>query len=53
MRFLSSTNQAVIKKYGDLALQLWGVSNLRQYNAFMSPAALGPDNDCAGEGQQQ
>jgi hypothetical protein len=35
-------------KYGDLALQAGAVSNL-----IMSPAGLGPENDCFGEGQQQ
>jgi hypothetical protein len=40
-------------KYGDLALQVEGVSNLRQQNMVMSPAGLGPENDCAGDGQQQ
>jgi hypothetical protein len=40
-------------KYGDLALQVEGVSNLRQQNVVMSPAGLGPENDCAGEAQQQ
>jgi hypothetical protein len=37
----------------DLALQVGGVSNLRQLNMIMSPAGLGPENDCAGEDQQQ
>jgi hypothetical protein len=40
-------------EYGDLALQVGGVSNLRQYNVVMSPAELGPENDWAGEDQQQ
>jgi hypothetical protein len=40
-------------KYGDLVLQVGGVSNLRQQNMVMSPAGLGPENDCAGENQQQ
>jgi hypothetical protein len=40
-------------EYGDLALQVEGVSNLRQYSGAMSLARLGPDNDCAGEGQHQ
>jgi hypothetical protein len=35
-------------KYGDLAFQVGGVSNM-----VMSPAGLGPENDYAGEGQQQ
>jgi hypothetical protein len=35
-------------KYGDLALQVGGVSNLRQSNM-----ELRPKNDCAGEDQQQ
>jgi hypothetical protein len=37
-------------KYGDLALQVGGVSNLR--HMVMSPVELGPENDCTGEGQQ-
>jgi hypothetical protein len=36
-------------KHGDLALQVGGVSNLREQNMVMSPAGLGPENDCAGE----
>jgi hypothetical protein len=40
-------------KYGDLALQVGGVSNLRQWYMVMSPAVPGPENDFAGEGQQQ
>jgi hypothetical protein len=40
-------------KYGALAPQVGGVSNLRQQNMVMSPAGPGPENDCAGEGQQQ
>jgi hypothetical protein len=40
-------------KYGDLALQAGEVSNLRQQNMVMSPVGLGPENDCAGEDQQQ
>jgi hypothetical protein len=36
-----------------VALQVGGVLNLRQWNIVMSPARLGPKNDCAGEGQQQ
>jgi hypothetical protein len=39
--------------YGDLALQVGEVSNLRQLNMVMSPARLGPANDCAGEDQQK
>jgi hypothetical protein len=35
-------------KYGDLARQVRGVSNLRQQNMLTSPAGLGPKNDCAG-----
>jgi hypothetical protein len=42
-----------VYKYGDLALQVGGVSNLRQYNVVMSPAGLGLENDCAGEDQEQ
>jgi hypothetical protein len=33
-------------KYKDLAVQFGGVSKL-------SPAGLGPENDCAGKDQQQ
>jgi hypothetical protein len=40
-------------KYGDLALQVGGVLNLRQQNVVINSAELGPENDCAGEGQQQ
>jgi hypothetical protein len=40
-------------KYGDLALQVVAVSNLRKYNVVMSPSELAPKNDCAGEDQQQ
>jgi hypothetical protein len=40
-------------KYGDLSLQIGGVSNLRQENLVESPAGVGPENDCTGEGQQQ
>jgi hypothetical protein len=40
-------------KYGDLALQVGGISNSRQRNVIMSPVGLGPANHCAGEGQQQ
>jgi hypothetical protein len=35
-------------KYGDLALQVAGVSNV-----VMSPSGLSPGNDCTGEDQQQ
>jgi hypothetical protein len=31
-------------KYGDLALQVGGVPNLKQWNVVMSPAGLGPEN---------
>jgi hypothetical protein len=37
----------------DLALQVGGVSNLRQYNMGINPAGPGPENECAGKGQQQ
>jgi hypothetical protein len=37
-------------KYGNLFLQVGGVSNRRQYNLVMSPAGFGPENDCAVEG---
>jgi hypothetical protein len=40
-------------KYGDLALQVGGVSNVRQKNVVLSSAELGSENDCAGEEQQQ
>jgi hypothetical protein len=40
-------------EYGDLALQVGEVSNLRQQNIVMSPEGLGCKNDCTGEGQQQ
>jgi hypothetical protein len=39
--------------WGNMALQAGGVSNLRQQNAVMSPAGLAPENDYAGENQQQ
>jgi hypothetical protein len=32
-------------KYGDLAFQVGGFSNLRQYNTVMSLAGLGHEND--------
>jgi hypothetical protein len=35
------------------ALQVGGVSNLRQQNMVMNPAVLGHENDFAGEDQQQ
>jgi hypothetical protein len=38
---------------GTQALQVGGVSNLRQLNMVISPAGLGPEYDYAGEGQQQ
>jgi hypothetical protein len=40
-------------KYGNLALQVGAVSNVRQQNLVMSPAGLGPENVCAGEDRQQ
>jgi hypothetical protein len=40
-------------KYGDLALQAGGVSNLRQLNMVISPSGLGPENECAGEDQHK
>jgi hypothetical protein len=40
-------------KYGDLALQVGEVSNLREQNMVMDPAGFGPENDGAGEDQQQ
>jgi hypothetical protein len=42
-----------VYKYGDPALQVGGVSSLRQQNRVMSPEGLGPENECAGVGQQQ
>jgi hypothetical protein len=42
-----------ITGYEDLTVQVGGVSNLRQYNVVMSPAVLGPKNDCDRESQQQ
>jgi hypothetical protein len=36
-------------KYGDLTLQVGGVSNLSQKIFVMNPAGLGPENDCAGD----
>jgi hypothetical protein len=35
----------------EMALQVGGVSNLRQYNVVMSSVRLGPENDYADEGQ--
>jgi hypothetical protein len=40
-------------KYGDLALQVGAVSNLRQQTVIMVPVGLSPENDCAGEDQQE
>jgi hypothetical protein len=40
-------------KYWDLTLQLVAVSKLRQRNIAISPAGLGPKNDCAVEDQRQ
>jgi hypothetical protein len=37
----------------DLALQVEGVSKLREKNMVMSPTGLGSEIDCAGEDQQQ
>jgi hypothetical protein len=44
--FLGDTNR-------DLALQVGGISDLRQQNVVLIPAGLGPEIDCAGEDQQQ
>jgi hypothetical protein len=38
--------------YGNLVLQVGGVSN-ETVNMIMSPAGLGSENNCIGEGQQQ
>jgi hypothetical protein len=43
----------MILTYGDLALQVGGVSNLRQENVVMGPTGLGPQSDYDGEGQKQ
>jgi hypothetical protein len=40
-------------KYEGPALQIWGVSNLRQWNSVTSPAWLQPESDCAGKPQHQ
>jgi hypothetical protein len=40
-------------KYGDLALQVGGLLDPETVNMVMSPAGLGPEHDCAGEGQKQ
>jgi hypothetical protein len=40
-------------KYGDLALQVGGLSNLRQKDVGMCPAGIRPENDCAGETHKQ
>jgi hypothetical protein len=40
-------------KYGDLALQVGGVSNLRQKNTLTTAAGLVPPNECAGEDRHQ
>jgi hypothetical protein len=39
-------------KYGDLALQVGGVSNETVKNG-LSFAGLGPENDCFGKAQKQ
>jgi hypothetical protein len=39
-------------RYGDVVLQIWGFSNLRQINTAVSTVGLGSQNDCAGEAQQ-
>jgi hypothetical protein len=33
--------------------QAGGIWNQRQQDVVLSPAGLGPENDCAGEAQQQ
>jgi hypothetical protein len=40
-------------KYGDLAFQVGGSLESETVNMVMSPAGLGPENDCAGEYQRQ
>jgi hypothetical protein len=40
-------------KYWELALQVGAVSKQRPENVVMSPMGLGPENDSAGEDQQQ
>jgi hypothetical protein len=40
-------------KYRYLTLEVGRVSNLREQNMVMNPAGIGPENDCAGEDQQQ
>jgi hypothetical protein len=40
-------------KYGDLAIQVRGFSNLREQNVVMSSAGIKSVNDCTGEDQQQ
>jgi hypothetical protein len=39
-------------KYRDLAIQVGGVSSLRQWNMVISSAGFGLENDCAGDDQQ-
>jgi hypothetical protein len=38
---------------GDMALQLGGSLESETVNVVMSPAGLGPENDCAGEDQKK
>jgi hypothetical protein len=40
-------------KYVDQVLQDGEVSNLNKQNLVISPAGIEPENDCAGEDQQQ
>jgi hypothetical protein len=40
-------------KYGNLAFQIWGVSNLRKLNLVMCHAQLGPERDFDVEAEQQ
>jgi hypothetical protein len=37
----------------DFVLQVGGISNLRQWNVVVRPTGLGPENDCAGEDQNE
>jgi hypothetical protein len=53
LRFTSEHCPLVKNRIKSETLQIGGVSNLRQHNAVMSNAGLGPKNDCAGEDQQQ
>jgi hypothetical protein len=55
---VSNTSTVHLRVVGGDGKGIWssrlgGVSNLRQQNVVMSPAGRGPENDCAGEDQQQ